>query len=36
MTKWCEEFNSANTLLKDITGKKEKLIPVPESELIRL
>lgn len=36
MTKWCEEFNSANTLLKEITGKKEKFIPVTEAELIRL
>lgn len=36
MIKWCEAFNSANTLLKEITGKKEKLLPIREEELIRL
>lgn len=35
--RWCDEFNTVNQILEEITGRKEKkFIPVPESEMIRL
>jgi hypothetical protein len=36
LTKWCEEFNSANTLLTELTGKKQKFIPVTQKDQIEL
>ncbi|MES2329644.1 MAG: hypothetical protein V4539_08585 [Bacteroidota bacterium] len=34
--KWCSSFNEANTLIVDITKKKEKFIPVSEENMISL
>jgi hypothetical protein len=34
--RWTEEFNLANQVIEEITKKKEKFIPIPEEQMIRL
>jgi hypothetical protein len=36
INKWKDEFNNANSVLKEITKKKEIFIPIPETEIIKL